>query len=294
MAEPRTAGAIYDLGYQPYTGARLGRMYAIRSLALYSFATAFGIGRADKAKTMPVLITGAVYLPALGQVMIASAAGSAAFINIASFFTYSTFLLALFAAAQAPELIVTDKQQGVLSLYLSRPLKATDYAIAKLLALVAAMLVITTGPQLVLLAGRIIISATPEAAMRAEWTKLFPILAGGLLAAMFIASISLVLASFASKRGYGTASVIVFFLMAPALVEMFRAVTSGALKRYSVLAHPIYLISGFADWLFDIEAKRRTAIGRADLPGSYYLYVLLLVTVVCVAAFLRRYRRLET
>ena len=74
--------------------------------------------------------------------------------------------------------------------------------------------------------------------MKTEWTKLFPILGGTLLTSIFIASIGMLLASFASRRGYGTAAVIVFFLLAPAIVEMFRSVTSGSIKRYAVLGTP--------------------------------------------------------
>ncbi len=293
MADTRAAGAIYDLGYQSYTGPRFGRLYAVRTLIRYSFATAFGVGRGDKAKSMPTLIVACVYLPALVQVGIASAAGNVAFIHYSAFLQFTAFLVALFAAAQAPELIVADKQQGVLSLYLSRPFKATDYAWAKFFALVAAMLVITLGPQIVLFVGRIFLGASPWAAVKTEWTKLFPIVGGTLLTSLFVASISILLASFASRRGYGTASVIVFFLLAPALVDMFRAVTSGAVKRYAVLAHPVYVITGFSDWLFEIEARRRSAVGRADFPGQYYLFVMLGVTVFCTAALLRRFRRLE-
>ena len=293
MADTRAAGTIYDLGYQAYTGPRFGRPYAIRTLARHSFATAFGLGRGDKAKSMPTLILVCVYLPAIAQVAVASAAGAVAFIHYSAFLQFTAFLIALFAASQAPELIVTDKQQGVLSLYLSRPLKATDYAIAKLIALVAAMLVITLGPQLVLFLGRVLIGASPWTAFKGEWAKLFPIVGGTLVTSIFIASISLLLASFASRRGYATASVIVFFLLAPALVEMFRAVTTGSLKRYAVLAHPVYIITGFTDWLFEIEARRRSAVGRADLPGQYYLYVILAVSITCIALLLRRYRRLD-
>jgi ABC-2 type transport system permease protein len=293
VADARAAGAIYDLGYQPYTGPRYGRAYAIRTLIRYSFATAFGVGRGDKAKSMPALIVAFVYLPAFVQVGVASVAGPMAFISYSAFLEFTAYLIALFAAAQAPELIVADKQQGVLSLYLSRPFKATDYAIAKLIALVLAMLVITLGPQLILFIGRIFIGASPFAAMKTEWTKLFPILGGTLLTSIFIASIGMLLASFASRRGYGTAAVIVFFLLAPAIVEMFRSVTSGTIKRYAVLAHPVYLIKGFADWLFDIEALRRSAVGRADLPGQDYLFVMLGVSILCIAVLLRRYRRLD-
>jgi ABC-2 type transport system permease protein len=293
MADARAAGAIYDLGYQPYTGPRLGRWFAVRTLISYSFATVFGVGRADKAKSIPTLIVALVYLPALVQVGVASATGIASLIQYSTYLEFTAFLIALFAAAQAPELIVTDKQQGVLSLYLSRPLKATDYAAAKLVALVLAMLVITLGPQLLLLTGRIFLGASPMSVLKTEWTKLFPIVGGTVMTSVFVASIAMLLASFASRRGYGTASVIVFFLLAPALVEMFRSVTAGALKRYSVLAHPVYLITGFANWLFDIEARRRSAVGRADLPGQYYLYVMAGVSIVCIAALLRRYRRLD-
>jgi ABC-2 type transport system permease protein len=293
MAEARAAGTIYDLGYQSYSGPRHGRLYAIRTLIRYSFETAFGVGRADKAKTMPTLIVALVYLPALVQVGIASLAGPQALIRYSDFLEYSMLLIALFAAAQAPELIVSDKQQGVLSLYLSRPFKATDYAVAKLIALVLAMLVITLGPQLVLFTGRIFVSASPLAALKTEWTKLFPILGGTVMASIFVASIGMLLSSFATRRGYATASVIAFFLLAPALVEMFRSVTTGSIRRYTVLVHPVYLVTGFSNWLFDIEALRRSAVGRADFPGQYYLFVMLGVSVACSTALLRRYRRLD-
>jgi ABC-2 type transport system permease protein len=278
MAEARTAGAIYDLGYQPYAGVRYGRGYVLRSLFRYSFNSAFGIGRGEKAKSMPALVVAAVYLPAIIQLGVASAMGVTSMLHYAAHLQFTAFLLALFAASQAPELIVSDKQNG---------------ALAKLGALAAAMLVITLGPQLLLFVGKVFIGTSPWAAFQAEWTKLFPILGGTLLVSLFIASIGLLLSSFASRRGYATASVIVFFLLAPAVVDMFRSVTSGSVKRYSILLHPIYLMTGFTDWLFDVEAKRRTDVGRADLPGSLYMYVMLVACALCIAAFVRRYRRAE-
>lgn len=290
MAEPRAAGAIYDLGYQPYTGPRHGRGYAIRSLFAFSLRSAFGLGRGERAKTMPGLVVAVVYLVAIVQIIAASATGRVDIINYSNFLEFSAFLLALFAASQAPELIIADKQHGVLSLYFARPLTSRDYALAKLGALTAAMLVITLGPQLLLLMGRIMSSESPWPAFTREWVKVFPILGGSLLISLFVSCISLMLASFATRRGYGSAGVIVFFLLTPALVTMFRAVTSGAVKRYAILAHPVYLIVGFADWLFDIEARRRSAVGRADLAGPWFLGVMVAVCLICLAVFLRRYR----
>jgi ABC-2 type transport system permease protein len=293
MSEPRTAGAIYDLGYQQYTGERLGRAYAVRSLLAFSFKTAFGVGRGDKSKLIPGIVAAAVYLPAIFQVFVASSTGVASAVSYAGHLQFTAFLLALFAAAQAPELVVTDKQHGVLSLYLSRPLTASDYALAKLGALFGAMLCLTLAPELLMFVGRVFMSQAPFATFKAEWGKLLPILGGTVLTSAFFASIGLLLSSFASRRGYGSASVIAFFLLMPAAVSMFRSVTSGDIKRYAVLAHPIFLISGFANWLFAIQAKQRTAIARADLPGQLYMYVMLAVCVVCAAILVRRYRRIE-
>jgi ABC-2 type transport system permease protein len=293
MSEVRAAGAIYDLGYQRYAGERLGRSYAVRSLLGFSFRTAFGIGRGDRSKVIPVIVAAAVYLPAIFQIFLASAMERPSSVNYAQHLQFTAFLLALFTAAQAPELVVADKQHGVLSLYLSRPLTASDYAFAKLGALFGAMLCLTLGPEFLMFLGRIAMSGTPFATLRDEWTKLLPIVGGTVLTSVFFASIGLLLSSFASRRGYGSAAVIAFFLLVPAAVSMFRSVTSGDIKRYAVLAHPIFLISGFANWLFSIQARQRTTVARADLPGQLYLYVMLGVCVVCTALLVRRYRRAE-
>jgi ABC-2 type transport system permease protein len=291
VAEPRAAGAIYDLGYQRYTGERLGRSHSIRALFVYSLRAAFGLSRGERAKSIPMLVVALVYLPAFGQIAAASATGQVRFINYAGFLEFTGFLVALFAAAQAPELIVADKQHGTLSLYLSRPILGIDYAIAKILALTTAMLVITLGPQLVLFIGKVGIATSPWTEFGNEKAKLLPILGGTLMMSLFVASIGLALSSLASRRGYGSGAVIVFFLMMPALVTMFRTVTTGDLRRYSILANPVFLSLGFTNWLFEIEARRRSAVGRADLPGELYLYVMLVVTTICVVWLLRRYRR---
>jgi len=293
MAETQPAGAIYDLGYQRYTGERLGRGYVFRTLLRFSFRSAFGLGRGEKAKTLPVLVVAVVYLPAMIQIGVASASGMTNFIHYANHLEFTAFLLALFAAAQAPELIVTDRQQGILSLYLSRPLRATDYALAKLAALTSAMLVLTLGPQLMLFLGRIFISDKPWPTFVAEWPKLVPIVGGTVMVSLFFAAIGLALSSLASRRGYASAAVISFFLLTAAMSVMIRAVAFGSLKRYAVLANPSSLVVGFTNWLFEIEALRRSAVGRADLPVTLYLYVMLGVTALAIALLLARYRRGE-
>jgi ABC-2 type transport system permease protein len=291
MAETRAAGTIYDLGYQRYGGQRLGRNNAIANLIRYSFRAAFGVGRGPKAKMLPILVTSVVFLPAIVQVAVASATARPEFVNYAGQLSFTAFLLALFAAVQAPELVVTDKQQGVLSLYLSRPLTATDYAMSKMFALTGAMLVITLGPQLFMFTGKILLSATPWAIFKTEYPQLAPIIGGTTMTSIFIAAIGLSLSSLATKRANGTAAVIAVFLILPAAAEIVRSVATGNVRRYALLANPILVITGFANWLFDVQARRRAAITRLDIPPQSYLYLMVVVILVGVSTLVWRYRR---
>jgi len=284
---------IYDLGYQTYGGTRHGRAHAIRTLLAYSFRSAFGIGRGEQARRIPVVVAALVFAPAMIQVGVASMAGMREFIHYAAYLEFTAVLLALFAAAQAPELIVTDKQSGVLSLYLSRPIRATDYALAKLGALAAALFLLTLLPQLLLFGGKILLAKELWPAFKGEWAKLVPIAAGSLLISLFFATVALALSSFAVKRAYGSAAVIAFFLLTPALATIIRGVATGDLRRWAVLLNPAHLVDGLSQWLFQLEAGRRSTIGRADLPGQAYLWVMLAICLVAIAIMFSRYRKNE-
>ena len=291
MAETRAAGTIYDLGYQTYSGARLGRNHAIGNLIKYSFKTAFGLGRGSRAKVLPMFVLAIVFLPAIVQVGVASATGQPNIINFAGYLQFTAFSLALFAAAQAPELIVTDKQQGVLALYLSRPITARDYAFSKFFALTAAMLVLTLGPQIWMFLGKVFLLDKPLDMLRSEYPKLGPIVAGTLMTSMFVAGISLSVASLAARRAYATAAVIAVFMLLPAATEIVRSLTIGPVRKYARLGNPIVILTGFTNWLFDVQANRRSIVSRLDLPGQAYFYMMVVVIVLSVFLLVRRYKR---
>jgi ABC-2 type transport system permease protein len=291
MAEARAAGTIYDLGYQNYQGARLGRNHAIANLIRYSFKSAFGIGRGPRAKVLPIFVAAIVFLPAIVQVGVASATNQPDFVNFAGFLQFTAFSIALFAAAQAPELVVTDKQQGVLALYLSRPITARDYAMSKLFALTGAMLVLTLGPQLFMFIGKVFLSATPMDMLQREYPKLGPIFAGTVMTSLFVASLSLAVASTASRRAYGTAAVIAVFMVLPAASIIVRTLTIGAVRKYSRLGDPTVIVTGFTTWLFDVQANKRSVVSRLDLPGQAYLYMMIVVILLGSTYLVLRYRK---
>ena len=70
-----TTGVIHDIGYQRYTGPRLGRRYAFRSLYTHGVRTAFGLGRSAKAKVFPWIIVGLMTMVAVIFVVVRSQTG---------------------------------------------------------------------------------------------------------------------------------------------------------------------------------------------------------------------------
>jgi ABC-2 type transport system permease protein len=293
VTETRAAGTIYDLGYQRYTGTRLGQGHAFWQLLVYSFKATFGMGRGARARLAPIIIGVIVFIPAIAQIAVASMTGVATFINYSTYLEFTSFLVALFTASQAPEIVVPDRQHGVMSLYLSRPLSGTDYALAKISALVLAMFALTFGPQLFLFLGKIFLGTAPWTAFKAEYAKLLPIIGGTLGTSVYMATVGLAISCRASRRAFANAGVIAWFLFLPAIQSIFYSISSGDARRYSVLANPVLLTRGFADWLFRIEAQRRSIIGRVDLPGTAYLYTILGISLIAGGLVVLKYREAD-
>ena len=142
-------GSIYDLGYRGYTGPRLGRGFAIRSLFTHSLRTTYGLGRTTRAKLAPWFLLVFAVLPSISiiaaLVLVARFGGQVSeIVGANSPIRYDTMfsvltgaaIISLFCAAQAPELFGRDQRHGILSLYFARALRRTDYTLARILGFV--------------------------------------------------------------------------------------------------------------------------------------------------------------
>src|SRR5690242_19764266 len=147
MAQPTSV--IHDIGYQRYTGPRLGRWYANRSLYEQSLRTAFGIGRGAKAKIFPWLVIGIALSVAVIAIAVRSLTGEP-LMSYRSYAANITFPVMLFLAIVAPELVSRDLRDRTLPLYFSRPLSRSDYALTKYAALATVVLVLLAVPQLLI------------------------------------------------------------------------------------------------------------------------------------------------
>lgn len=288
-----STGVIHDIGYQRYSGPRLGRGPVFGALYLHGLRTVFGFGRSAKAKIFPWLVVGIVTVVAAGITAIRSQLGQVV-LTYAQFADVMSWLVIFFVAVAAPELVSRDLRSGVLPLYFSRPLARSDYPLAKLLSLVTALWLLLGGPQLVMFLGAAFIT---EEGLRGVWNELLDLLPGllyaGLWAAVF-GSIGLLVASLTGKRAFAAGGIVAVFLMTTPIVGILSILPSQAINELAFLASPMTLVQGVGTWALDdllFEQGGGPPIGGF---GPVYALAAVLLLTGCVVLLLARYGKVAT
>lgn len=288
VAEPNgvaaPSGVIHDIGYQRYTGARLGRWYAVRSLYTYALRTAFGLGRSGKAKVFPWLIVGIVTLVA-AVVTAVRAQIAQPVMSYTQLPQAVTILIITFCAFVAPELVSRDLRSGVLPLYFSRPLHRGDYAMAKLAAMISAIWLLLAGPQLLMFVG----GAFSVSGLDKVWDEFIDFSQGILYSgvhAVVYAGLAVLVASLASRRAVAAAVIVAVFLVTTPIVGVLSFVPNETARQLAPMASPVTLVDGVGHWLFDPS-------GDTDIGGWGPLYgaVAAGFVAVCAGLLFLRYRK---
>lgn len=279
------AGVIHDIGYQRYTGARLGRRYATRSLYWHGVRAAFGIGRGAWAKVLPIGLFALACLAALILVVVSSQLDGRvlSYVGVASTFSYAA---TVFVAIVGPELVSGDLRNNVLALYLSRPLRRSDYALAKLGALATAVFALFAGPMLVMFVGMAFTSSGVGGVLSEAGDLLAGIGAAVVHAAM-LAAMGLPLAALSGRRVFATGIIIAVFLLTSPVSAALRALDPEGAGQLAGLLDPVSLLNGVDKWIF--------GFGLVN-PGSYgpvYGAAALALILAGVGCAVWRYRRVK-
>ena len=210
-------GQVFDLGYRRYEGPREGRARARKALFVNGVRTCFGLGRGAWAKVLPVLFLLAVMAPAAVLAALAGLLGdffmdALDLPGAADYYGIVWVILMLFSALIAPELLCPDRRDGVINLYLVRPLSAEDYVIARWLAFFAVSLVFIYAGQALLLAGLALGASDTVDYLRDNWLDIPRSIASGLAIAAVTTTIPLAAASLTTRRAYAALAVIALFL----------------------------------------------------------------------------------
>jgi ABC-2 type transport system permease protein len=203
-----TDARILGTGYRSYLGPRLGPRHAMWTLTRHTFERIMGLRRPARYKVLPILTLVIAYLPAvafIGAIALVPSRRLGSFVpDPGEYYAFVTAALMLFATLAAPEALCPDKRSHFLGLYLASPLTRTTYLAAKAAAVAGAVVLVTVGPPLLLLAGEAIQNEGPRGFGGFMTMLTQTILAGGALAIMFTA-LALVIPSLTDRRAFASA-----------------------------------------------------------------------------------------
>jgi len=294
LRPPPAAGVIHDIGYRHHDGPRFGRWYVVRSLAVHSLRGAYGLGRPVRSKVMPALLLAAITFPALIMVVVTVITEADKLpLDYVDYIPVTFYLIAIFLAAQAPQLVSHDLRFRQIPLYFSRPLTYADYVLAKYAAMVAALLVLMCTPLTVLYAGALL----AELPFWAQTRGVLQGLAGALLFAVVLGGIGLAIASATPRRGFGVAAIITVILISYTVVSSVEGIAleedHPEVAMYAELFTPFNLVNSLQLWLFDREENALFA--TLPTPDGWQGVIFAAVALGLVAAsagfLLLRYRR---
>lgn len=298
---PTTAetGSIYDIGYRKYDGPRLGRTHAIRSLFLHSLRSSFGIGRGGRAKIAPLTLGLLVCIPAIAIIaalaLIRQFPGGGALegelpIRYDTYAGTIGIFVILFCAAQAPDLFGRDQRHSLLSLYFSRALRRTDYALARMAGFVVAVFLLQLLPQVLLFLGQVLLATDVLKGATDDLPELAAGSAQAALTAGLLGGLSMAISAFTPRRAYAVAAIIALFLI-PSIVAGI-AVALGAIDigRWLVLLSPTSILQGTNAFLFDVPLASEFEGVILEVPDVAFLVAVGVGIAGSLAITIRRFQ----
>ena len=223
-ADDNDRDRILDRGYRAYAGPRSGLKGSFRSVMVYSVRSSLGLGRSARHKILPWLSIVFAVVPAVVMVGISVALDVAETFDTESLFGYHEYYgwigltLIFFCGMVVPEILVSDRRNGMLPLYLSTPLERWSYLSAKAAAVALTLCVITIGPVLLLMVAHTLEGSGPDGLSSWLTTFLRVVVAGAAISAPFSA-MSLAAASLTDRRAIASVGVIMLLWGSSAVIS---------------------------------------------------------------------------
>jgi ABC-2 type transport system permease protein len=291
------AGAVYDLGYTPYDGERRGRGGARRTLFGDGLRRVMGIRRKARRKVLPWTLVALAVLPPIVVV------GIGFFVPVdlgttsiarqhSEFFALGGTMAMVFTALAAPELLIPDRRDGVLSMLSSRPLTSNDYLgsrFATLLAIVGSFMLL---PQIVLYIGLAGTSSKGLFAALVDDADVIPkIIAVTAIYCIAFVPLGFVVATMSNRKAIAAS---VYLAMMIALTAFAEAIVQNASfegGRWVALIAPINTADAANGWVFG-ETNPESLIAAANISPALAVVALIVMGVAATGFSILRYRRL--
>lgn len=281
-------GEVFDRGYAHYSGARLGRPQAFRSLVGYSIKRAMGVRKPWTAKVLPFLLYTAAVIPLIVMIGISAIAPDVEFASYTGYLFAIFSILGIFVATAAPEMVCVDRRERTLPLYFSRSITRSDYVLAKVLAMTILTGTLSVLPCVILWLGRQLVADAPGQAMRDNAGDLGRVLIVGSLMALVLGTGGLFVSSLTDRKGVAVTVIIIGFVIVTSVANVAGELLDDyEWSRYLILASIVDTFQGVSAHYFDDIDNG--FVERADLSLRFYLGYLGALVVTCVLLMRWRY-----
>ena len=290
------SGQVYDLGYKPYEGERLGRAGAIKAMVKDGLRRSFGIRRKARKKVYPWLLAVLAFLPAIVFVGLAFALNSfvpdaeSPFGGHAQYISLVGTVIILFVASAAPNLLIPDREDGVLSVYSSRPMTAWDYILGRVGALAGVASAFFLIPNLIMYLG---LAALDEAGLASalidNLDELSKVLVTMVAYVVGYGAPALLISTYARRVGPAAGTYLAIVLISPAFAELFRSLDFTGARfgtLIAVLQHPEVI----RNWVFS-ESQSDIPMMAVGFDPWVSVASITLIGAATMYLMARRYRR---
>ncbi len=296
-------GTVFDIGYQGYTGVREGRGRARRAVFKDGLRTALGLGRGARAKILPWFFISV--LAAIGIVMaiVAGAAerfggpGAAEKAGLPShsdFNGIASIIMFVFAAVVGPELLCRDKRDGVINLYLVRPLTGSDYVASRWAAFMTVMTVAALLPQVILFLGLCGGDPRPAVYFAAHWQDIPRFVLAGIAMAAYTTTLALLTASFTSRRAYASVFLVGLFVITTpftiGLAEEVGGLAGQWISMFNLTNIPVHVNDIIFNHVSEVTSEAPARLFAPWIRVAWYFAW----TLIPAGVLWSRYRRLSS
>jgi hypothetical protein len=173
----------------------------------------------------------------------------------------------------------------VLALYAARPITPLDYVGARWAAFLTVTLAAAWVPEALLFAWNVLDASEPGSYLGDEWDVVPRFLAAGALVAVVLATLSLLISSYASRRAYAAVAMLAVVIVGGGVGGIAEENFSGTISDVASLADVTQALVDSVRWLFGDDVDR-------PLPGWVSTLWLVGLTVGLGALLVRRTKRL--
>lgn len=285
---------IVDRGYRPYEGPRGTLRSSMWAIVKDGYRRALGLRRRAWSKVMPWGLIALMLM--ITMVVIAVAWFADDLIpdlpSYAEYFDLTSQLGLLFVALTGPLLLVPDRVNGVLAVYMSRPLRMSDYLLAKTAALVSLMLTFYLVPQTILHLG--LAALSDDGFFTYLGANLDVLWKVPVVALAYIAthgSIAFAVSAFLGRSGLASGLYLGFIIITNNVAGLIVSVATFPRAKYAALfaleQHPRY----FRDWVFGTNAG---FLIMEEAGFDAWVSLVCIVAIVALSSLVvwRQYRKL--